>query len=243
MQGVERLRTDCKEEPGSCAAGRIAEGDEELAEEILWSLLGESRIVQKGRQIKMCIIQWFNDNQGFISALLALITAAGVIYVPMHIAHRQNSIALYKERYEAYSTLLRLKNFAQSIADYDFDSETSDVQRTLFFVHLENIIGPVDKRGHHTRFNSACSLLKNYETKLYTLPFLIAKGKVDLAECSAAVSDIFEPLFLLLTNVAYYPNVEGNPNGELHKFTEAVDAFSKRYSDKIEGLLLLHSKG
>ena len=43
------------------------------------------------------IIAWCNTNNGFVSAVLALITALAAIFIPVHIARKQNKIALFEE--------------------------------------------------------------------------------------------------------------------------------------------------
>ena len=47
------------------------------------------------------IIQWCNNNQGFLSAVLSLVAVLAAIGIPAFIAHRQNKIALFEKREEA----------------------------------------------------------------------------------------------------------------------------------------------
>ena len=47
-------------------------------------------------------IQWCNENQGFLSAILSAVAVFAAISIPAFIARRQNKIALFEKKYEAY---------------------------------------------------------------------------------------------------------------------------------------------
>ena len=51
------------------------------------------------------VIQWCNINQGFLSAVLSLIAVLAAVGIPAFIAHRQNKIALFEQRYNTYQII------------------------------------------------------------------------------------------------------------------------------------------
>lgn len=63
----------------------------------------------------MCIIDWCNENDGFLSALLAALAILG----PFRIAHTQNKIALFEKRLECYQRLMALKDFSDFANGFD----------------------------------------------------------------------------------------------------------------------------
>lgn len=85
----------------------------------------------------MCIIDWCNENDGFLSALLAALAILG----PFRIAHTQNRIALFEKRLECYQKLMALKSFstfANRFDSFELQPELDTIyqcQQEYLFVH------------------------------------------------------------------------------------------------------------
>lgn len=63
------------------------------------------------------IIQWCNENQGFLSAVLSLVAVLAAVGIPAFIAHRQNKITLFEKRYEVVRYIDKIILFADSLTD------------------------------------------------------------------------------------------------------------------------------
>ena len=73
----------------------------------------------------MCIVNWCNANQGFLTAVLTIITIIVAIGVPARIAQKQNKIALFEKRLSVYLefvdfTDLRSLDFEKNTYYYEF---------------------------------------------------------------------------------------------------------------------------
>ena len=200
--------------------------------------MGEMKIIER-------IIEWCNINQGFLSTvsstLLSSLTIATIIIaiiIPIHIMKRQNAVALFDKRYTAYSAFLRIKNFAFAIRDYDYTSNESAIYKNLLLVHIETSLGSINRLDLESEYKSSCAVIKNHEAQMYMLPFLMENGKSEKNKCSAMISNIFEPLLLLLTYIFLYSDKDEECNEKLKEFVLAVDSFENEYSVLIESLLL-----
>jgi len=83
------------------------------------------------------IIQWCNDNQGFLSAVLSLIAVLAAIGIPAFIAHRQNKIALFEERFNSYQNIfffLHAWNASLMFSDTKSDSTDNFIAMKNLFV-------------------------------------------------------------------------------------------------------------
>lgn len=80
------------------------------------------------------IILWCNANEGFLSAVLALITVVVAIGIPLYIANRQDKIALFEKRYKFFSALIKCSTFARSINNIQTNREV----QMLFIVSFSN---------------------------------------------------------------------------------------------------------
>lgn len=72
------------------------------------------------------IIAWCNTNNGFVSAVLALITALAAIFIPVHIARKQNKIALFETNLKCYRSLNALKSFYALVSENKTPKENHD---------------------------------------------------------------------------------------------------------------------
>ena len=71
------------------------------------------------------VIDWFNQNEGFVSVILALLTILATVLIPLFIAKKQNKIALYDKRLECYRTLSSIVDFCEFISQFEsFDDNT-----------------------------------------------------------------------------------------------------------------------
>lgn len=75
------------------------------------------------------IILWCNVNEGFLSAVLSLITVVVAIGVPLYIARRQDRIALFEKRHSFLSMLIKCSSFARSINNIQTNLEVQ-----MFFI-------------------------------------------------------------------------------------------------------------
>lgn len=78
----------------------------------------------------MHVIEMIDIHEGFISAVLAIVTAAIAICVPNFIASEQNKIALFDKRFEKYQEFLALKEFSDCIKEVI--SGTSQIKDYIF---------------------------------------------------------------------------------------------------------------
>lgn len=76
----------------------------------------------------MKIINWFNENEGFVLAILTAVTVFIAIKVPTHIAKEQNKITLYEKRFECYQQLKSLETFWMSVKDIPTFSSSVEKQ-------------------------------------------------------------------------------------------------------------------
>lgn len=72
------------------------------------------------------IIAWCNTNNGFVSAVLALITALAAIFIPVHIARKQNKIALFEANLKCYGSLNSIKSFCEFISGFTTFADNPD---------------------------------------------------------------------------------------------------------------------
>lgn len=72
----------------------------------------------------MKIVQWCNDNQGFLSAVISIIAVVAAIGIPTYIAIRQDKIALFEKRYLVLQYILKVLRFANEISSGNFKNET-----------------------------------------------------------------------------------------------------------------------
>lgn len=72
------------------------------------------------------IITWLNANDGFTSALLALITALAAIFIPVCTAKKQNKIALFQVNLKCYRSLNSIMIFCAFVSEFTTFEENHD---------------------------------------------------------------------------------------------------------------------
>ena len=61
-----------------------------------------------------------------MSAVLALITALAAIFIPVHIARKQNKIALFEANLKCYGSLISIKSFCEFISGFPTFADNPD---------------------------------------------------------------------------------------------------------------------
>lgn len=72
------------------------------------------------------MISWFNENAGFVSVILAAVTAGTAIYVPIRIANKQNKIALFEQRLNCYEKIEAIRTFLAFSSEFESFEDNSD---------------------------------------------------------------------------------------------------------------------
>ena len=72
------------------------------------------------------IIAWRNVNDGFVSAILALITALAAIFIPVYIANKQNKIALFEANLKCYRNLNSIIDFRSFVSEFTTFDDNHD---------------------------------------------------------------------------------------------------------------------
>lgn len=189
---------------------------------------------------------------GVVASFVAIWYA---IQVPKEIAYQQNRIALFEKRYEAYSSILTLEVFANALDSEMFDNSAKDSDGKiltiedkvgLYCLHFATTLGfpPRLKQGSVDidSVTQTISLLKQHEAKAMTLPVLYYKTDTQKNEMKQALSDIFEPLLCLMTEVVTFQLDEHNSINDKNRknFIAAIKYFKRTYADEIErGLLIV----
>lgn len=185
----------------------------------------------------------------FAPVLLSAAAVAVAIYVPSRIAKKQNQIAVFDKLYTAYSQFLLVRSFSASIRTCSFTGEQHETLRNvdLFCVHFETAFGyRPDLRSYETSqmsIGAATSVLRKSETQVYMLPMLISKSAEQKEACSKKIAAIYEPLFLLVTDVIMpAPDELSEMDQNLKDFVTATDAFYSEYADAIEAALMCEAR-
>ena len=131
----------------------------------------------------MHVIEMIDAHEGFISAILAIITAAIAICVPNFIASEQNKIALFDKRFEKYQEFLALKEFSDRIKEVT--SETNQIKDYIYsiqqkYLDVHNVL--VEERYIRYRYDQAfrnVAVLKSLEkdTELFKMIPLLLRIK------------------------------------------------------------------
>lgn len=176
------------------------------------------------------------------------------IRVPKKIADRQDKIALFEKRYHAYTSVLTLKSFAHAL-DYEFlKDDTPDehglrwhisakaglccVQFATSFGYQPKLVK--DKLNVES-VSQTIMILKQFETDLYTLPFVFNFTSNEKDKIEKEISEILEPLFMFMTEVTTY---DFQPDSEIDDynrqvFIDKIEIFTKKYAERLESELKL----
>lgn len=179
----------------------------------------------------------------WLPIILSVVAAAIAIFIPVRIAKNQNKIALFEMLYAAYSHVLLVKNFASSLNTIEFE-EDDDIFRdcSLFSVHFETNFGcrlsllTFDERVES--LGLATAALRRNETQSYMLPLLLSKSADDKEKCSKMLSEIYESLFMLLTEVILFEKGREEIVRLKTEVIEKTTVFFDTYANVIEDNLL-----
>ena len=174
--------------------------------------------------------------------ILSVISVLIAVYIPVKLARKENQIAIFEKLYAAYSQLLAVRAFADCIKAYKFTGGKQSAQETreLYCVHFETSFGyrPVLSEARESVGRALAALRKN-ELQTYMIPLLISKTEAQKDACAEKLSAIYEPLFLLTTDVIMYRSKDTEEtNAALIGFIKQVDTFFDAYCDVIESALL-----
>lgn len=199
------------------------------------------------------IINWLNENEGFVSAILTTVTVCVAIIVPTCIAIKQNKIVLYEKRFECYKQLKALKAywlFLNDIATFSTSVENGtnliwNCQQRYFDAH--NLLD--DKDFQRNRFNHshqisyARACIEGDNKMLLSLKLLVCEDDNEggIAQTRMALEAFIYELFNYAT--------EENKNSEtderlLHKKNDFVARFEEtlKLENKLEKLLKIAIK-
>ena len=185
-----------------------------------------------------------NDFWEIVSIIISGTALIFAILVPVRIANKQNKIALFEKRFEAYANLLKLKSFSDMLKkeECSFDSkiiaaanpQNIDGERgrrcSEVLLNFQSFFYNGDKRPDGV--NIARVMLytvRNLELSLQTLPMLYSKNlKNNGKEANKEITKIFEDLAALINSL-----VTCETNCELYRtnFIVKMDSFADKYSN------------
>ena len=188
-----------------------------------------------------------NDFWEIVSIIISGTALIFAILVPVRIANKQNKIALFEKRFEAYAKLLKLKAFSDMLKkeECNFDLKilsAANPQNTAgergrrcseVLLNFQSFFYNGDKRPDGV--NIARVMLytvRNLELSLQTLPMLYSKNlKNNGEEANKEITKIFEDLAALINSL-----VTCETNCELHRsnFIVKMDSFADKYSNIFE---------
>lgn len=150
----------------------------------------------------MCIIDWCNENDGFLSALLAVLA----ILVPFRVAYIQNRVALFEKRLECYQRLMALKDFSKYTSRFDsFDPQPEidpiyQCQQEYLYIH--GVLAD-ERQAQRCRVGNMSGkyamgcLDKDIELFTSIQMLMGAKEDTPLSEVKSALKAFVEALFTL----------------------------------------------
>ena len=188
-----------------------------------------------------------HDFWELISIIISGAALIFAILVPVRIANKQNKIALFEKRFEAYANLLMLKAFSDILKkkECSFDS------KIIAEANPQNIDGERGRRSSEVLLNFQSFFYKgdkrpdgvdlarvmlytvrNLELSLQTLPMLYSKNLKNRGEdANKEITKTFEDLAALINSL-----VTCDVNSELHRtnFIAQMDLFADKYSNVFE---------
>ena len=183
---------------------------------------------------------------GVFASVFAIIFA---ICVPKRIADRQDRIALFEKRYDAYSSLLTLQMFSDAMDKDYFKDNALDEQGNLWTTSAKAELCCLQFAmvfGYQPRLlngqinvesvSQTVIILKKFETALYMLPLLFKLSNDEKDEMVKEILGIFEPLLLYMTEVTIYSFQQHCKIDDKNRqeFIDAVNKFSEKYAEKFE---------
>lgn len=194
-------------------------------------------------------IDWLAVILSFFSVVLSGTAIWFAVQVPKKIADRQDKISLFEKRYHAYSSLLTIRTFSQTVNKDFFKPGVPDEHgniwdasakaglcclqfSTIFGYHPKLLKDKLNSEG----ISQTITILKKFEIDIYMLPFLFNFSDAENEEMTKEISEIFKPLLIFMTNVTTYNFREDCKIDDLNRqnFIDAIDKFFKKYADRFE---------
>lgn len=178
---------------------------------------------------------------GVIASVFAILCA---IQVPKTLADRQDKIALFEKRYNAYSSFLTVQNFSNAVSKETYNKNGS-IMNTLAEVELccfqfATVFGyhpqPSSTQLNIQSLYQTITLLNKHETEMEMLPFLFEWSDSEKDEIITDISNIFKPLYLFMNNIVSYTFEDDFEidNADRQKFIDAVTCFAEKYAERFE---------
>ena len=163
------------------------------------------------------------------------------IYIPSTIAKKQNQIAIFDKLYNAYSQLLLVQSFAEAIKEYRFlEVRKTNRNRELFCVHFESSFGyHPDLHFPEDSIGKAIAALRKNESQAHMLPLLVSENGNQKKQCEKMISEVYELLFLLATEVIMFDSAKAEETqNSLKEFVDKTESFFQKYAEEIENALM-----
>lgn len=188
-----------------------------------------------------------NSTLEIISIVISGVALIFAIFVPIRIADKQNKIALFEKRFEAYSNLLKLKAFSELLKkeECSFDSKIIMATGRDFegekYRRCNEVLLNFQTFFHNGEqkpdsMNVARITLytvRNLELSLQTLPMLYSKKLVNKGEdANKEITKIFEDFTWFMISLTE----AGGPQSDKRRtdFVANMNAFVDKYADVFE---------
>ena len=201
------------------------------------------------------VIDWFNQNEGFVSVILALLTILATVLIPLFIAKKQNKIALYEKRFVCYQKYESLKSFCSKIKDISTfsTSENSKVnqhwycQQQYFSAHalLDDTEFQRDRFNPIRQYFYARSCLEEDRKMLLSLKLLVGGDELaNQADKTQKALEVF--LQALFEDILTQSNYERDAFDQkvLEKKNDFVAQFEQleKFEKELETLLKIEKQ-
>lgn len=198
------------------------------------------------------IVQWCNENQGFLSAVLSLAAVLAAIGIPAFIAHRQNKIALFEKKYDTYCEIQKLTCLARSIKNYMLVKHPSE------HIHISQAFNAMKKPSANLysmaiifgfQYNESMdtneklrvflSEIKRIEQKINSTIFLFPYIKPTVIQDMFSTCQDYIYYMVNASNDLTDIARTGGDDETAHAFIDACSKFDELCASKIEKDLLL----
>lgn len=198
------------------------------------------------------IINWLTNEQGSIVldyalVLVPIIVSCIAIAISVKTAKKQNKIALFDKRFEAYANLLKLKAFADILKRTECSFEPTAIAKA----NPQNIDGEKGRRCSEVLSNFQAFFyngdkkpdgvnvarvmlytVRTLELSVQTLPMLYSKVlRKNGMDANKEITEIFESLAAFISSL-----ISCDSNNEKYRveFVEKMDTFADKYSNVFE---------
>lgn len=144
----------------------------------------------------MFLIDWCNENDGFLSTILAALA----IFGPFKIAHTQNKIALFEKRLECYQRLMALKDFSDYVSKIGPLGAQEKYQCKQKYLYIHGVLAD-ERRAEMSKIgNMSAKYAKeclDKDSELFTSIELLIKVKNEslLKEVNTSLQEFIKSLF------------------------------------------------